>query len=51
LLSSSIGNKEKIAQFIAKYEIGESRILQLNELKKGFDVFNIIEVYNYKFLL
>jgi hypothetical protein len=35
-----------IAQFIAKFEIEDSRISQLNDLKKGFDIFKIAEVCN-----
>jgi len=50
LLLSSSNNKEGIAKFIARYEIENSRILQLNEIKKGFDCFKIIRVYDYKFL-
>ncbi|GBC11219.2 uncharacterized protein OCT59_025640 [Rhizophagus irregularis] len=43
-LLSSTNNKMDIAQFIAKFEIEDSRISQLNDLKKGFDVFKIVEI-------
>ncbi|CAG8689124.1 22975_t:CDS:2 [Rhizophagus irregularis] len=40
-----------IAQFIAKFEIEDSRISQLNDLKKGFDVFKIVEKKLYKVVI
>ena len=44
-------NKEKLINFIAKHQIENTRKSHINELKDGFNIFNLINVCIYLLLI